>query len=153
MVATTANIQTAIPSNERVSAKKLIWAAPLSGAIAAALNTVVYFIYTAIGFNIVLPLPNPTDPTQSSTPLLLAFVVIFSFLPALAAGVLLWLLSKFTRRPVTYFTVISVIVLFVSFGLSVPLDMPAVFKVGLDVMHVVAAIAIIGGLRRFARES
>lgn len=145
------NVTTAIRS-EMVSGKKLVWAAPLSGVIAAVLNAVVYFLYSAVGFNIILPLPDLTDPTLPTTALSLAFVVIFSFLPGLAAGALLWGLNKFTRRPLTNFTIISVVALLFSFVLSLPLDMPLAFKLGLDVMHVVAAIAIIGGLTRFARE-
>src|SRR5262249_39824365 len=82
---------------EEISTRKLLWAAPLVGAIAAMLNTGVYFLYSAVGFNIVLPLPNPFDPTLSTTPLPLVFVVTFSFLAALGAGALLWVLSKLTQ--------------------------------------------------------
>lgn len=146
---TISNIRGTAIKSEIVSGKKLLWAAPLTGAIAAVLNAIVYFLYTANGFNIILPLPSPTEPT----PLALAVVVIFTFLPALAAGGLLWALNKFTQRPLTNFTIIAVIALILSFGMSVALDMPVAFKIGLDVMHVVAAVVIIGGLTRFAREA
>lgn len=142
----------AATGSELVSGKKLLWATPLTGVIAAVLNTIVFYFYAAIGFNIILPLPDLTDPTQPTTPLLLMFVVVFTFLPALAAGSLLWVLSKFTRRPLTVFTILAVVGLVLSFGASAPLDMPLAFKLGLDVMHVVAGITIISGLTRWARE-
>jgi hypothetical protein len=137
---------------ERVSTKKLLWAAPLSGIIAAVANAVLFFIYQAIGLNIILPIGNPADPTQATAPLILPAVLMVSFLPALGAGVLLFLLSKLTKRPITIFTIVSIVLLVLSFGMSISLDIPAVHKIALDLMHVVAAIAIVGGLRVFARE-
>src|SRR4051794_30337545 len=108
MTSTTLNTVPVATPSEKVSVKKLLWIAPLSGGVAAGLNAIVYFLYTAVGFNIILPLPNLTDPTQPTTPLLPAFVVAFSFLPALVAGGLLWALAKFTTRPLTVFLVTSV---------------------------------------------
>lgn len=139
--------------SETVAVKKLLWAAPLSGLIAAGLNTLVYFLYTAVGFNIVLPFPSLTDPTQPTAPLMLPVVIVFSFLPALVAGGLLWALTRFTARPVTLFLILSAVALVLSFGLSLPLDMPVAFKIGLDIMHIVAAVAIVGGLIRFTRQT
>ena len=138
---------------ENVSSKKLLTAAPLAGILAAALNTVVYFIYKAIGFNIMLPLPNPADPTQLTSPLSLTIVVALSFIAALAAGALLWVLNRYTTRPLTLFTIISAVVLVLSFGLSLPLDMAASFKLGLDGMHVVAAFVIVSVLTRRTRAA
>jgi Na+-translocating ferredoxin:NAD+ oxidoreductase RnfE subunit len=137
---------------ETVSPQKLLWAAPLVGAIAAALNAVVFSLYRAVGFNIVLPLPNPFDPTLSTTPLPLVFVLSLSFLAALGAGGLLWVLAKFMPQPLRLFSYISVVALVLSFSASLPLDMPLAFKLGLDVMHIVAGTIIIGGLTRLARQ-
>ncbi len=148
--ATAVNSSSSI-AQERVSGRKLLWASPLVGAIAAAANAVLFFVYQALGLNIILPIGNPSDPTQATAPLILPAVLVVSFLPALGAGVLLFLLSKLTRRPITIFTIVAIVLLVLSFGMSIALDIPISHKLALDLMHVVAAAVIIGGLRMLAR--
>lgn len=135
-----------------LSTQKLLWAAPLTGIIAAAVNSLIFLTYGAVGLNIILPLANPADPTQG-TPIILPVVALLSFVPALGAGALVWALNKFTARPISLFIVISTVALILSFGMSLFMDMPAISKIALDVMHVVAGVIIVGGLINLTRES
>ena len=114
-------------------------------AISAALANVVVFALerNLLGVSFVFPYQGAGSP---ALPLPVSFVILASTIPAIAAAVLLAILGKLTRRPLRIFTIMGVIFLIVSFG--GPLSVPAgpSTKLALGVMHVVAAVIIIGGL-------
>jgi hypothetical protein len=74
------------------------------------------------------------------------FVVVATTLPAFAAALLVWLLGRFTPRPWTIFYVISAVFLLLSFGgpAGLPIELGGILA--LNLMHVIAAAAIVGGL-------
>jgi hypothetical protein len=130
------NVQTARPN---------IWMSALTaGAIAAAVNLVVYFIAGAA--NVPLQIATPGSPQLER----LAFVpvVLASLIPAFAAAAVLLLLRRFTPRTNTIFQVIAAIFLVVSLG--GPLGMPTdgATKLVLNLMHVIAGVIITVGLTR-----
>jgi peptidoglycan/LPS O-acetylase OafA/YrhL len=86
-------------------------------------------------------------------PITVGPVMMFSFVPALFAGVLLAVLARFSRRPVRIFlalaAVVFVLMLFPPFSIAgAPLGM----ILALELMHVVAAVTIVGIILRFARH-
>jgi len=74
-------------------------------------------------------------------PILFAVVI-----PAVAAGIVLWVLRRFTARAVTIFVVISVVVTVASLPAPFSLDIDTDAQVALAAMHVVTAAAIVGAL-------
>jgi hypothetical protein len=67
------------------------------------------------------------------------------------AGIVLLLLRAFTRRPLRIFLIIAVVALVASFALpAIQIDdIPAKMVVGLDILHVVAAVSGLGVLYRY----
>jgi hypothetical protein len=85
-------------------------------------------------------------------PIPAAAVAMFSALPAFVAALIVWALARFTTRPWTIFYAISAIFLVVSFLPPFMLPIPVSTQIGLNVLHVVAAAAIVGILRAMARD-
>lgn len=67
------------------------------------------------------------------------------------AGIVLLLLRAFTKRPLRIFLIIAVVALVASFALpAIQIDdIPAKMVVGLDILHVVAAVSGLGVLYRY----
>ena len=87
----------ATTQTERVAFKKIPQAGLIAAVTAAVLNVVIYFIGNAMG-GMKLPL----------TPVLVA---VFSILGITIGGVIFALLGRFTKRPITIFTIISIVFL------------------------------------------
>ncbi|SDK22167.1 hypothetical protein SAMN05421823_102178 [Catalinimonas alkaloidigena] len=124
------------------ASRKLLWAAPLAGVVAAVLNGMLFSVASFLAWI-------PADflmPTTGEA-FGLGPVMVSSFLPSLGAGLVLALLSRFSERPLFVFSVLAGGVLAGSFisplGIGAPVRMIAV----LEVMHVLAAVTIVGGLR------
>lgn len=77
--------------------------------------------------------------------------VIFDWI---IGGIVFLLLRKFTSQPLKWFAIVAVIVTLVSFVLpAVQIDgIPAKMVVGLDILHVVAAVAGVGTLIAYLRS-
>ncbi len=141
-----------LSSNSQTGAfrfSRLLWVGPLAGLVAATANVIVYFIATSL-FNLplMMPLNGPASPLE---PLPAVAVAMASFVPALGAALLLWVLGKFTRRAVLIFWIVSGLFLLLSFGgpLSLPVD--SATQLVLSLMHVVAGVAIVGVLTRLGQ--
>lgn len=125
---------------------KLRYLAPLAGLIAAMLNAVLFWIGTALGTfppGLVIP--------SSGEPFTVGAVAFSSFMPALVAGLLLFLLIRFARKPLHSFNVIALLVLVLS--VVTPFSLPAApigLIVLLEVMHLVVAAVIVFLFNRYA---
>jgi hypothetical protein len=140
------------PASPRFRLGALLRAGALAGVIAAALNLVLYIVARALfDVSFVIPVQGPGSNLER---LPWPMVVITSFIPALIAAALLWLLARFLRRPLLVFQIVAVVLLLLSFGgpLSLGDDADTATRLWLAVMHIVAAAAIIGGLTVFSRE-
>jgi hypothetical protein len=137
-----------ISKPESVKNSGLLPGALAGAVIGSVLNLIVYFVATGV-LNIVLQAPNPQ--TQELMPIAFPFVVVATTLPAFAAALLVWLLGRFTPRPWTIFYVISAVFLLLSFGgpAGLPIELGGILA--LNLMHVIAAAAIVGGLTWRAR--
>ena len=131
-----------------VDTRKLLTLAPLAGLIAAVINVVLFYIGTATG-----AIPADLIIPNAGQPLTVIPVIIASFVPAIAAGLLLALLNRFTKRPLRIFNIIAVILLVFSF--SSPFSIPGVpvgMIVILNLMHVVVAGAVLVAFNRLANR-
>lgn len=131
-----------------VAITKVWWAALMGGGLAAVGNLVVFAVAGTLGANLQIP---ATPGSTTLAPLTAGPVIGASLVPALFAGGLLAILGRFLRNPWPVFLVIAGVFLLVSFG--GPLNLPAdtTTKLVLSLMHVVAGVAIVGALWRFAR--
>jgi len=130
-----------------ISYRRLLWAAPLAGAVAAALNAIVWLVAYLLG-------AMPQDLIVNDIgPIFIDSAMTLSFVPAIFAGLLLAILARFSRRPGRVFVAISALVLVISFATPFGIEgAPLAMILALELMHVVAAAAIVGVLLRFARR-
>ena len=143
----------ATPMSARAETRSIDWSryavrGLLTVLAAVAANVVVYFIGSAlIGYDPeFIVLSNVSGP------------IIFTVVPAIIAVLLYAVLLRFTRNPARIFTIVAAIVLVLSvipdftYIPTVPGSSSAQTAV-LVVMHVVAAVVIVGMLTRFRPSS
>ena len=132
----------------RVVWSRLFWVVPLTALAAAAANALVYLVATVVG-----ALPSGFVIPGPGTPLTLGMVVGSTLVPALLAGVVFALLGRFTRRPVRNFVVLATVLLVLSFVTPLTIaGAPLSMVVALELMHVVAAVVVVGGFVTLARR-
>lgn len=127
-----------------------LWKAGLGAIVLTILgNLLVYGVGLVLGVPFVIQ-----DPSGALGPLPVAAIVVASTIPLVGATLLFWLLGKFLSRPILVFWVISAIVFVLSFGgpFSLPAEVALSTKIGLSVMHVVAAAVAVGVLTTLGRE-
>lgn len=131
----------------RVAYGRLLWVGPLAGLSAAVANAVVYLVALAVG-----AMPRiDVSGLSGQGPITLGAVAVESFVPALLAAALFALFGLLTRRPVRNFRVLAAVLLALSFvgPLNLP-KVPTVMIASLLIMHVVAAVLIVGVLTTLA---
>lgn len=136
-------------ARSRFSLRHLLGAALVAALVAAVSNLLVFGIGTALGVNFVFPMGPAGSPAQ---PLTGGMVIAASVIPAFAAAVLLIALSYVTTHPVGVFQIVALGLGLLSLGGPASLPVALATKLALSTMHVVAAVAIVGVLRRAARE-
>lgn len=127
-------------SKPATSLGRVLMAGLTGGVIAAVINALIYFAAQSINGG---PLLVQTPQAPTPQPLPLAAVLLFSIAPGLMAGVVYWVLARFTRAPARWFLILAGIV-FVLFFFG-PLDAAsgAVAVWALELMHLGAAVPII----------
>lgn len=136
--------------SEQISFSRLLWVGPLAGVVAAVSNLIVLAIVQNLG-GITLMAPAGPGSTEMA-PLPAIVVIIATVVPALAATILLAVLGKFLARPIHVFWIISVVFLLLSFAAPLGLPVGVATKITFEVMHIVAALAIVGVLTTLGRE-
>jgi hypothetical protein len=119
------------------------WSVVLAAMLSAGVNILALLAGRhLLGIPFMMPVPG----SSSVEPLSVMHVALVSAAPALFAAGLLALLGRLTERPLRALLIISAVVLLASFvpDLIVPVD-PAT-RIGLMVMHVFSALAIVGVL-------
>lgn len=133
-------------STTKISSKKLLTVAPLAGIVAAAINAVLFFIGKSSGLISDSILIQPANEPISVIP-----VIISSIIPTLLAAGVLALLNRFVADPLRVFTIVSGVLLVLSFinpFAAIP-NVPIGMGVWLNVMHVVVAGVVVFAFRRF----
>lgn len=132
---------------ERVAFGRLLWAGPLAAVSAAVANAVVYFVASALG-------AMPRDVVvEGSGPITLEPVIFASVIGAVGAVVVFAIVSLLARRrPIWAFSIVAAVALVLSFytPFTIP-GAPVAMVATLLLMHVVAAVVIVGVLTTLAR--
>ena len=137
-------------SIEKIAAKKLLWVAPLAGAIAAGINSVLFLIGSAIGLidaAVLVPGMN--------TPITIGPVIMSSFIPSLIAGLVLGVMNYFLNKPFKVFRIVALVLLILSFSnpfMAIP-GIPLGMGIWLDVMHIVVAGTVVYCFGRFTAKA
>jgi len=122
----------------------------LWAAITAILaNSILFFIYHSAG------IITDTVVVQPGTPLTVIPVIITSLIPVLIAIVVFFLLEKYTRKGYKIFTIVSIVLLILSFlnpFLGIP-GVPVPFALALITIHVVVAAALLYFIKRSIKQN
>ena len=132
---------------ERVAFRRLLWVGPLAAAAAAVANAVVYLVASALG-------AMPQDiVVNGQGPITLPVVAAMSAQGAVVGAVVYALVGWFARRPVRVFRIVAAVALVLSFvtPFTIP-GAPGAMVAVLLLMHVVAALIIVGILTTLARK-
>ncbi len=132
---------------ERVAFGRLLWAGPLAAFAAAVANAVVYFVAYVLG-------AIPRDVVvEGFGPITLEPVVFASVIGAVAAAVVFAIVALLARRrPIRTFNVVAAVALVLSFYTPFTVaGAPVAMVATLLLMHVVAAMVIVGVLTTLAR--
>ena len=145
-------MSTSLLQTETVATSKLLPAAAVGAGIAAVGNLMVFWVLPSLlGASPIQVQMGPPGPDAALADLNAVMVIVASVLPAFIAAGVLALLGRFTARPFTVFRVIGVVVLLMSFAPFTLMPMPTGTIITLAVMHIIAAVAIVGALDRRAR--
>jgi hypothetical protein len=130
---------TATVTRETVVPGKLLSAAAIGGVVAAVINLALFFILPAL-LNTTLRVRTPQATELEPMPFIA--VIMASIVPAFVGAGLLWLLNRFTPRPVTIFIAIAVIVVVLSLAAPFQLGVSTTEAIILVLMHIVAGTTI-----------
>lgn len=133
-------------STSKISAKSLLIVAPLAAITAAAINAILYFIGKALGAMNDSVLVQPRN-----VPITVGPVIFASIIPTLIAAGVFALLNRFTANPIRIFTILSGILLVLSYlspFMSIP-NIPIGMGIWLNLMHTVVAGVVVVAFSRF----
>jgi hypothetical protein len=130
---------TATLTRETIVPGKLLSAALMGGVVAAVINLALFFILPAL---LNTPLRVRTPQATELEPLPFVAVIMASIVPAFVGAGFLWLLNRFTSRPVTIFTVIAIAITLFSLAAPFQLGISTPEAIILVLMHIVAGGAI-----------
>jgi protein involved in polysaccharide export with SLBB domain len=143
------SVQNALFSDEeRVEWGRLVPVGLLAALVAAVANAVVYLVAASAG-----AMPQEIV-VNGQGPITLPVVAALSAQGAVAATIVYALVGRFARRPVRVFRVVAAVVLVLS--LVPPFTItgaPISMILALELMHVIAAVVIVGLLTTMARRA
>ena len=128
----------------KASIKTVMISAALAGGSAGLVNSILYFVFHALGII--------TDNVfvQENQPLTDVPVIISSIVPSLLAGVVFYLLCRYTNKGYRIFSILAVILLILSFAspfMAIP-GIPLGMGLALSTMHVVVVASLLHFFRR-----
>ena len=137
----------------RVNLNTLWWATLVAAMGSVIANVIFLFIFEAIAGTVMVPDPTAEAGFAAVGPLRVA---IFSFVPGLGAGFLLWMLDRFTQNPFKIFYIVSAVFLVISLIPDILITnidgITWSSAIGLMVMHFISAVVIVGALRQFTQN-
>ena len=120
--------------NTNITLVSVLKKSAIAAGVSAAVNSVLYFIYTAMDI-ITGDIYIQPNVTMTIVPILISSIV-----PSILAALVLLGLSKFTKNPYRVFTILSVVLTVLSF--YNPYTIPNVtnaYAIALNTMHIVVA--------------
>lgn len=131
--------------DRQIDLRRLPQATIIGAVIGMVINLVIYGAARAAGLEFRAPVP----PTNEPMPLPVIAVITATVVPAIGAALVLALLSRFTARPLRIFLICAAVVLMISFAGPFTLPVSLLEQMVLNLMHVVAAGAIVWALVRY----
>lgn len=134
----------------KIIPNKTIWFGLLISILSVIANLLFFALTKALGEQYIIPL---TDPPVAEGPMSVTMVILATFFSAMLATGLYAILARIApNATMPPFLSITGTALLVSFG--GPMELPGTFirtKLFLSIMHVIAAVFIIGGFIIFHR--
>ncbi len=135
---------------ERIAAGRLPGAVGLAIVVAVIANLIVFYLAGALGVNFSGPFMGPDAPPSQ---LSLVEIIGATVVPAIAGGVFLWILNRFTAQPIRFFIIAAIIFGVLSLGGPLMLPVDGSVKVSLLLMHIITGTLIVGMLIRQTRQT
>ena len=134
--------------NRRVFWGRLVPAGALALVLAIAANSVVYLVASSLG-----AMPQDVD-ANGQGPITLPMVVAMSAVGAVVGTLVYAVVGRFARRPVRVFRLVSALALVLSFvgPFTIP-GAPAAMVGALLLMHIIAAVTVVGLLTTLAAKA
>jgi hypothetical protein len=129
--------------DKKLNFKQVMIAAGIAAGVSTLLNAILFFVGQAAG---ILTNDIMIQPNQSLT---VIPVVIASILPTLIAGIVFFMLEKYSKNGFKIFSYISIILMILSFSnpfVGIP-NVTVAYGVVLCIMHVVVAFSILFFIR------
>ncbi len=133
----------------KLSFKQSFMAGLWAAVTASVINAILFFIYHATG------LITDTVFVQPGKPMDVIPVIITSIIPTLIASMVFFLLEKYTQKGFKIFTIVSVVILILSFlnpFLGIP-GVPIPYALALITMHFVVAGSILYFINKSKQNS
>lgn len=130
------------------SFRKIIVAALLAGITSAVINSILFFLFRAIG------LIDNTVFIRDNQPLTVLPVLIASLIPSLLAGVVFYLLARYTKNGYRIFSIIAIVGLLASFAnpFMAIKGLPVSMGIAMNLMHIVVVVALLYFFKRTSGE-
>lgn len=134
--------------NSKITFKNAILAGLFAGIASALANAILFFVGRGAGIF--------TDDLllQPGQPLTVVPVLLSSVLPSLVASIVFYLLDRYTQRGMLVFTIISLVLLVVSF-MNPFIGIPGITVtqgILLNIMHITVVLALFFFLRRAKKK-
>ena len=141
-----------LDSRARFSWKDAIIGLALAALASVIATVIAFFIVDAAGM-----IPDSVtieQPNGDRSPIGIGEVIGATVTSWIVASIVFLLLRQFTSQPLKWFVIVAVVVCIVSFAEPPALidDVPARMIVGLDILHVVAAVSGVGVLVAYLRS-
>jgi hypothetical protein len=81
--------------------------------------------------------------------------MLSSLIPSMLAGLVYYLLARFTKNGYRYFTILAIVLLLFSFGnpfFAIP-NVPISYAIALNIMHVVVVACLLYSFKKFVPAS
>lgn len=136
---------------EQVDYSKLWWLTLVTGAIAAVVNVIIYFVAQSIGFvgNMV-----PSFMAESGQDFPFAGAIVASSIMFIIIGsVVLWVIDRFNAKPISTWRIVAIVALVLSFGQPFSAFSNQNDIILLLLMHTVAGIITISIISTQAKKA
>lgn len=128
----------------------LFYTTLLAALMAGLANLLLFYFLELLGIQISVP---AAQNATNLIPLTVGKVLTASMAPALVAGIIFAIVRKFSARTVRSFFILSIGFLIFSFGAPLELPISNLAKLGLVLMHIVAALFILGTLYNINKQA
>ena len=120
----------------------------LAGVVSAVINTVLFFVFQAVG---VLHNGVYVQPNQ---PLTVAPVIMASIVPSIIGSIVFFLIERFTNNGYRIFSILAITLAVLSLfsAFTVPVNVTLGYSLVLCVMHLVVAFVLVYFIGRSVKQ-